>query len=206
MADITEQARWETKIYELGINDDIIGGPNGVDNRPHKQLANRTAWLKTQIVPVGNLIIWPTATLPSGYLECDGSALSRATYEELFAVLGTTYNKTGDAADKFRVPDLRGEFIRGWDNGRNVDKARAIGAYQAGTKITGEDGSSAAHNHTINDIDKVFGDPIYEQTFDMTIQWVNNPSLITKSLNSTSPSFWRTVRPRNVAMMYAIKY
>ena len=137
MANLTETKTYETGIYKIETTDTVIGGDESVANKQARQLANRTAWLKQQALDnmVGHLIIWPTATPPNGYLECDGSALSRTTYAPLFAVLGTTHNKTGDAGGKFRLPDLRGEFIRGWDHGRGVDKQRTIGSMQKATHI-----------------------------------------------------------------------
>jgi microcystin-dependent protein len=63
---------------------------------------------------------WPTATAPAGYLECDGAAVSRTTYARLFAVIAETYGN-GNGTTTFNLPDLRGEFIRGWDNSAGTD-------------------------------------------------------------------------------------
>ena len=67
---------------------------------------------------------------PSGYLEANGAAISRTTYAALFAVVGTTFG-TGDGSTTFNLPDLRGEFIRGWDNGKGTDSGRTFGSFQA---------------------------------------------------------------------------
>ena len=72
----------------------------------------------------GFIIMWPLATAPSGYLECDGSIISRTTYSALFAVLGTTYG-VGDGTTTFKLPDYRGRFMRGWDHGAGVDPDKA---------------------------------------------------------------------------------
>ena len=205
MANITEQAKWEDSVYELALTDDVIGGPDGVDNLPHKQLANRTAYLKSCIVPTGSLIIWTTSTPPAGYLECDGAALSRATYAALFAVLGTTYNKPTDAVDKFRVPDLRGEFIRGWDHGRNADKDRALGSAQKATRVYRRNYYPDGWHNAMYDRDHRASADI-----DGAIEAV----AAGRTKRSTSLSGFLTtgkvdgvrVRPRNVALMYAIKY
>jgi len=74
-------------------------------------------------VPTGGLLYWPTETVPAGYLERDGSSLSRTTYSALFAVIGTMYG-TADASH-FNLPDDRGRFVRGWDHGAAVDPDRA---------------------------------------------------------------------------------
>ena len=211
MANITEQEKWED-VYELAITDDVIGGPDGVDNLPHKQLANRTMWLKARVqdligrkVPTGSLVIWPTSTPPAGYLECDGSALSRTTYAALFAVLGTAFNETTDAADKFRVPDLRGEFVRGWDHGRNVDKNRAIGSSQKATRVYRRNYYPDGWHNAMYDRDHRASADI-----DGAIEAVDAG----RTKRSTSLSAFRTdgkvdgvrVRPRNVALMFAIRY
>lgn len=81
-------------------------------------------------VPAGAVFHMATATVPAGYLEYNGQAVSRTTYATLFAVVGTTYG-AGDGSTTFNLPDLRGEFIRGWDHGRGVDSGRAIATYQA---------------------------------------------------------------------------
>jgi len=64
-----------------------------------------------------------------GWLECDGSAVSRTAYAALFAEIGTVHG-AGDGSTTFNVPDLRGEFIRGWDHGRGVDTGRVFGSTQ----------------------------------------------------------------------------
>ena len=58
-------------------------------------------------VPSGSMFIWPTVTSPTGWLICNGSAISRTTYATLFAVIGTTYG-VGDSSTTFNLPDLRG--------------------------------------------------------------------------------------------------
>jgi len=81
-------------------------------------------------VPTGAIFCMAVASVPSGYLECNGDAtISRTTYAALFAVIGTTYG-AGDGSTTFQLPDLRGEFIRGLDRGRNVDPNRAIAVHQ----------------------------------------------------------------------------
>ena len=61
---------------------------------------------------VGTIKPWPKASAPSGYLLCDGSAVSRTTYADLFAVISTTYG-AGDSSTTFYVPDLQGKFPQG---------------------------------------------------------------------------------------------
>lgn len=71
-------------------------------------------------VPIGAIFSFPLETPPTGYLVCDGSAVSRTTYANLFALLGTTYG-AGDGSTTFNLPDYRGKFLRGYDNGAGND-------------------------------------------------------------------------------------
>ena len=73
-------------------------------------------------VPVGMILAWPVGQNPEdmdNWLECNGQSISPSVYPELFAVLGG------------QVPDLRGVFLRGLDNGKGIDPGREIGTYQA---------------------------------------------------------------------------
>ena len=69
-------------------------------------------------------------SVPTGWLRCNGAAVSRTVYSALFEAIGTTYG-TGDGSTTFNLPDLRGEFIRGFDDGRGVDSGRSMGSSQA---------------------------------------------------------------------------
>ena len=205
MANIAEHVRWEDNVYELALTDDVIGGPDGVDNLPHKQLANRTAYLKSRIVPVGTIIALAGDTPPAGYLECDGAALSRTSYAALFAVIGTTYSKTTDAADKFRLPDLRGEFIRGWDHGRNADKDRAIGSSQKATRVYRRNYFPDGWHNAMYDRDHRASADI-DGAIEVISAGTTGRSDSAK-LNVTGGKLDGVrVRPRNVALMYAVRY
>jgi len=81
-------------------------------------------------VPIGAVFHFAASTAPTGFLKANGAAVSRSTYAALFAITGTTYG-SGDGSTTFNVPDLRGEFIRGWDDARGIDASRAFGSAQA---------------------------------------------------------------------------
>lgn len=87
-------------------------------------------------VPVGSIVPFPKATVPPGYLELDGSIQSIAAYPDLAKYLGTTFNTGTEAAGFFRLPESRGEFLRGWDHGRGVDAGRELGTAQKGSLQT----------------------------------------------------------------------
>ena len=81
------------------------------------------------LIPTGMIAPFAMSTAPTGWLECDGSAVSRTTYADLFTALSTTHG-VGDGSTTFNIPDLRGEFIRGWDNGKGTDSGRTFASSQ----------------------------------------------------------------------------
>lgn len=81
-------------------------------------------------VPTGAVVFLSYNSVPTGFLKANGAAVSRTTYSALFAAIGTIYG-SGDGSSTFNLPDIRGEFVRGWDDGRGVDAGRAIGTAQA---------------------------------------------------------------------------
>lgn len=87
----------------------------------------------TRPVPVASVFYIATSTVPYGYLEANGQAVSNTTYSALWSALGSPATTSGDPAGTFRVPDLRGEFIRGWDHNRGVDYNRTLGSWQIGS-------------------------------------------------------------------------
>lgn len=102
-------------------------------------------------VPAGMVMHFAGADAPSGWLVCDGSAVARADYADLFSAIGTVYG-AGDGSTTFNLPDLRGEFLRGLDSGRGVDADRALGsaqeeAYKSHTH-TGSSSNTGSHTHT----------------------------------------------------------
>lgn len=78
---------------------------------------------------VGQVIFTAGSAVQSGFLKCNGAAVSRITYAALFAVCGTIYG-AGDGSTTFNLPDLRGELLRCLDDGREVDSARVLGSSQ----------------------------------------------------------------------------
>lgn len=78
--------------------------------------------------PAGVVSAFAGRSPPEGWLVCDGQSLLRQAYPDLYAVIGTQYGSAGTT--HFSVPDLRGEFIRGFDDGRGVDFGRPFGTAQ----------------------------------------------------------------------------
>lgn len=114
----------------------------------------------------GMVSAFAMSAAPSGWLKCNGAAVSRTTFASLFARIGTVFG-AGDGVSTFGVPDLRGLFLRGLDDGRGVDAARALGTFQDMMMQSHAHGASAAavgdhvhgawtdaqgwHGHGVND-------------------------------------------------------
>ncbi|WP_017517032.1 phage tail protein [Pseudomonas nitroreducens] len=103
-----------------------------------------------QLAPAGLIASFARSTAPTGWLKANGAAISRAAYAELFAAIGTQYG-AGDGFTTFNLPDLRGEIIRGWDDGRGLDGGRVFGSVQAcaiqSHGHAADAASSGSHNH-----------------------------------------------------------
>ncbi|MFO0386324.1 MAG: tail fiber protein [Flavobacteriales bacterium] len=362
MANVTETPTWENGIYRIETSDPVIGGENGVSNAPHKQLANRTSYLKVEqdtikgkldaagvgaaslftgdlnnlrtsgfhfadtghtngpggnghvivdrrddnsvfqvfsveandnvfirkraggtwgswrrvllgddavgLVQPGTVISHASSVLPSGYLKCNGASVSRTTYQALFNSIGLQFsnivssqtgiaNVTGQTAtyvtgnsvtvqpqvgdtlpsplvagtvyfarqfgagitlhptnsdavnntnaitlsvakqfrialsNEFTLPDLRSEFIRGWDDGRGVDSGRIFGSSQAD--------EIRSHTHGIlqngnDNITPTGGTTNYRPGADTALGGV------------TGSTGGAETRPRNIALSYFIKF
>lgn len=146
--------------------------------------------------PTGSVIAFAGQIAPSGWLLCQGQAVSRTTYADLFDIIGTTYG-VGDNSTTFNLPDLRAEFVRGWDAGRGIDIGRVFGSSQGGEiqshthTMTYRRGAEAAGTTT---------DPNGFLSLNSdTDQGIYNNSNVVVASGGTE------TRPRNVAMQYIIK-
>ncbi len=156
--------------------------------RVHK--VSPTQWMvwkerAVEMAPPGIISAWAVNSQPYGWLECNGSAISRTTYKRLFDNIGTTFG-IGNGTTTFNIPDLRGEFIRGWDNGRGIDAGRAFGSAQAD--------ELRAHTHTYR------GATISPTGSDPT------GTGATFNTGNTSSTGGAETRPRNIALMLCIKF
>ena len=90
--------------------------------------------------PIGSIMYWATTTAPTAWLFCDGSSVLQASYPLLYDICGTTFGTA--LSGYFKLPDLRGEFVRGWNNtGAGLDAGRAFASTQTDL--------FKAHTHTI---------------------------------------------------------
>lgn len=125
-------------------------------------------------------------TAPTGWLKANGAAVSRTTYANLFSAIGIQYG-AGDGSTTFNLPDLRGEFLRGWDDGRGVDSGRAFGSAQ-GQAIQ-------SHTHTTPSVVTINGGGSF-----------GNPAGSCTIESGTGATGGPETRPRNVALLACIKY
>lgn len=145
-----------------------------------------------QTAEVGTVDSFAMPIAPAGWLECNGAMVSRTAYAALFAKIGTIYG-AGDGATTFQIPDLRGEFVRGWDNGRGVDP-RVIGSAQAG--------QMPSHTHTTwNTTGGTFASGSSWHQVPSTKDAENRPTGTAGGTENGNEN-----RPRNVAMMFCIKF
>ncbi|MBR3830526.1 MAG: tail fiber protein [Muribaculaceae bacterium] len=103
----------------------------------YKQLLDK---MRAELLPIGTILIWPSQKIPTEFMLCDGRELSKSNYKHLFDLIGFTFG--GDGNTRFRLPDLRGRFVRGYDAIGNVDPNREFGSLQ--------DDSIQNHNHKVN--------------------------------------------------------
>ncbi|WP_323947172.1 phage tail-collar fiber domain-containing protein [Aeromonas caviae] len=146
-----------------------------------------------QMAPPSLVAYFARNTAPTGWLKANGAAVSRTAYADLFAAIGTMFG-AGDGFNTFNLPDLRAEFIRGWDDGRGVDSARAFGGQQAATIISDFVGSSSG-------LDLQLGIQNYD-SLQVDGKWVRYRGTASPFTGSNKLS----VRPRNVALLACIKF
>lgn len=132
----------------------------------------------------GEVAFFARNTTPTGYLKANGAAVSRSTYAALFTVIGTTFG-VGDGSTTFNVPDLRGEFLRGWDDARGVDTGRAFGSAQTDL--------FKSHTHDIG---------FYSSAFSGN----GGGGLAFSGSQQSAATGGVETRPRNIALLACIKF
>ncbi|EFO3731357.1 phage tail protein [Salmonella enterica subsp. enterica serovar Typhi] len=149
-------------------------------------------------LPVGVPVPWPTATPPAGWLQCNGATFTKEQYPVLARVYPT-----------LRLPDLRGEFIRGWDDGRKIDEGRKLLSWQKGTLVGGHDDNDSALDISYmsngNNID-YGGDKVFAGNYRSDYLWYailgGTNSRAKAELNG---AFFNITRPRNIAFNYIVR-
>lgn len=153
------------------------------------------------IITSGMMMMWPTTVPPSGWLICDGSAVSRTAYPGLNAVAaaiayGAPFG-AGDGSTTFNVPNFLGQFPRGWDSGGTVDPGRSFGSTQAD--------AMQGHFHGLNFTGIAGSGALFAST---TVNAGQTPGAITGPITDGShgtPRVASETRPTNVALAFIIK-
>lgn len=176
----------------------VLDGSARVPNYDGSQLTG------IDTVPTGAVMWFPFTSAPGGYLKLNGALVSRVTYARLYAFAAASGNinteatwassssggfSTGDLSTTFRLPDLRGEFMRNFDDGAGADPGRVLAARQAD--------SLKDHTHTTT-----VGATI-------TVVAASGAAVLQPGGSATgSPSTGAAAetRPRNVALLACIKY
>lgn len=174
----------------------------------------------------GDIKYTSRTTAPTGWLKANGAAISRTAYADLFSAIGTMYGD-GDGFNTFNLPDLRGEFLRGWDDGRGVDSGRSLGSSQGESlkshNHSGTTNDAGEHSHPYSDsyhIEKYNGPHSNhsvstqagsgDRDFDNTRIWYINRNTSSAGKHdhpfTTNLTGGPETRPRNVALLACIKY
>lgn len=155
-------------------------------------------------LPVGVPVPWPSATPPTGWLKCNGAAFSAEEYPELAKAYPTN-----------KLPDLRGEFIRGWDDERGVDSGRTLLSAQGDAirNITGGFGQLRVNSeiNAIVDVQSVsgafYGGTSVRNNINVSMTYANDRK-IRQDVHFSAANVVPTAnenRPRNIAFNYIVR-
>lgn len=167
-----------------------------------KVLYGNQTWAAPSGTPTGAVIAVASETVPSGFLECNGAAVSRSTYSALFTAIGVVHGY-GDNSTTFNLPDYRGRFLRGWDHAVARDPDRASRTAMATGGQTGDHvGSvqaeaSKAHTHSQ-------GGPLMPQMEQYGYSAANGGN--GGAAYTTGSTGGNETRPINAGVMFCIKY
>lgn len=162
-------------------------------------------------MPAGAVIFVAMDTAPTGYVKANGANVSRTTYAALFAAIGTTFG-AGDGSTTFALPDLRGEFPRGWDDGRGVDSGRVFGSTQANGiprlrgGVTDSHGNAAMSAFDVVGSTNPFVNAGGNSSFRTALQATATASVYVEFDSERVITSAPEVRPRNLALLACIKF
>lgn len=205
-----------TDLQLIGALTDSIAFP--VDNgiQTYRSTGAQLKSFLSLVLP-GTLQIYAGSTAPTGYLVCDGSAISRTTYEDLFDICGTTYG-VGDGSTTFNIPDLRGVFVRG------VGSQSVSGISYSGTLGAKQSDQTQGHAHVLTDPGHthtgkghigVGGGPTYDVMETSGVNGANNGinssstgisiGLPSSDGSNGTPRTGTQTHPANISLNYIIK-
>lgn len=203
---------WGNSLTDEVLNVIQAGGLEPSEVARDQLLEAIRALIETRVndaaaLPVGSMVPFPKGVVPPGFLEVNGSVQSVATYPDLAAYLGTTFNTGSEGVGNFRLPESRGEFLRGWDHGRGVDAGRSVGSFQLDAfqghklRILTGDGDGHLHSPSGTGGSGTGTSFVISQGTSKELL-VGDP--ISNGLNG-EPRFGGETRPRNLSVMWCIK-
>ncbi|HBC9177722.1 TPA: phage tail protein [Escherichia coli] len=195
--------------FSTTINNALAGKQpldNTLTNLSGKDVAGLLAYLglgEGSALPVGVPVPWPSATPPTGWLKCNGAAFSAEEYPELAKAYPTN-----------KLPDLRGEFIRGWDDGRGADSGRGLLSFQKATLVesfglvrsptTGSYRLVTRPTETVSDNTSNYMTTDYDSREGLYSPATAYPSIELPPTGAGAGAGFR-VRPRNIAFNYIVR-
>lgn len=188
---VTLETYLDTDFYRARVKDGSI------------TLAKLAAAVQGAINPTGAIIPFGGSAAPSGYLECDGTAKSRTTYADLYAVIGDNFGE-GNGSTTFNLPDGRGMFLRGHDNGAGNDPDAGTRTAQATGGNTGDSVGSVqaeamlAHTHAYT----AMNSNTYK--FDSDVSGAHN-LYYSRGGQTSGSAGGNETRPINLSTMFIIK-
>jgi len=153
--------------------------------------------------PAGAVIYHAANTPPTGFIKANGASLSTTTYADLFAVIGYTFGGSGSS---FSVPDLRGEFMRGWDDSRGIDSGRTFGSSQSDAFQDHKHAQKTGYTYTNN---PPAGHASGDNGNSRAISEGSTTGILgvqATDMGSGVPRLASETRPRNIALLACIKY
>lgn len=179
------------------LRDNITALAEGATGAPEVEAPALSDAAIHTVLPAGCVIASMRDTVPNGFLECDGSAVNRTTYADLFTAIGVIYGN-GDGSTTFNIPDLRGEFLRGYDNGAGTDPDAGSRTDRGDTTTgdavgTGQACGIESHTHA----------GTYYKNVPAGLGQTAGGTWGASAIDSTGGN---ETRPVNVSVMYCIRY
>ena len=176
---------------------------NGVNANDDGNISEFVSNFLAAINSPGTVNFFAMNSAPTGWLKANGAAVSRTSFANLFNNIGTTFG-IGDGSTTFNLPDIRGRFLRSFDDGAGADAGRVFGSEQLGTIIGAMDDNSTGQISSLGSPAYCYGDPLtsVQQSEIAGHSYISPESLST-------PYNWyayATTRPRNIALLACIKY
>ena len=193
---------WFTESFDARLTATLVANKIATGEQGDKADTAISRLDALQTVPPGAVVSFAMSIPPTGWLECDGSAVSREDYSDLYAAVGDSFGP-GDASTTFNLPDLRGHFVRGWNHGATEDPNAAIRTAQVAGGATGDTVGShqedevKSHAHVL---------PMRTSGNQVTVgsgQEIKAPWGVDGDGSFNSGGL--ETRPKNVYLMYCIK-